>query len=126
MILYHFTASHLYESIKKNGITMGMVPTVAYSKIRWSKKYRWLTANSNFNQSWERNHLIKYSRTDIRITINLIEEENLIWWLKYCKPKYGHSFIKALNQNLHEAANWYLYRGNIPMEWVIDISVKSK
>ena len=121
MELYHFTARHLFEQIKTEGITKGMAPICKYPEIRWSKKYRWLTHNPSFSQAWDKGLTIPYSRTDIRIKINIPEEKNIIWWLNYCESKKNHPFIRDLNnQNFTNPNEWYLYQGNIPVNWFIE------
>lgn len=92
-----------------------MAPFLKYNPVRNSKKYRWITKNGAFNQSWDTGNLIKYRRDDVRITLD-VDGGKIIPWVKYCAGYENHPWIRALNHHSFDYQNWYLHEGDILIE----------
>lgn len=120
--LYHFCAAQDVESIKRQGLTLGMCPVVTDYGIKFIKKCQWLTKDMNpAAQSWATSHGLNYSRTAYRLTVVIPKKHvrNLI---------VSTEFVKELPKEAQEVVNgwpgseeWYIYRGTIPPKWIKEI-----
>lgn len=118
MKLYHFTAAHLIDRIKKDGLTLGCIP-LSIDPPNISKGYQWLTANKLFDQEWCKYSTLPYNRNDYRITIKIPKShrDKLIPWIPLWEELKKHVLlIKHLN-DFGDPENWYVFNGNIPTEW---------
>jgi len=126
-IYYHFTAKHLLPNILKQGLTLGKFPLVSESNISFITPCQWLTINDKFNtQSWNTSNLIKYSRNDYRLTIEIprVNERKIIKATEYIKlipVEYRH-----IVTDWNGSEDWYLFMGKISPEWIIDYQEKQR
>lgn len=124
MKLYHFTASHLIEKIKVEGLTLGAIPlSIGPAKVEYG--YQWLTANPEFQQAWcdPAFSSFPYNRNDYRIKLNIPKTSmiNLIPWILVWKElKEYIPLVKHLN-DFGDPENWFVYHGKIPVKWFIEI-----
>lgn len=117
MKLYHFTAKRFVNSIKKTGLSKGMIP-VSIKPPKFLPNYQWLTSNASFNQHCLKGSgLLPYSRTEARFEIHIPEEHhdklNLFFNCKHLCPDL---FDVLVSQG--DPENWYIYHGFIPNSWL--------
>lgn len=120
--LYHFCAAQDVESIKRQGLTLGMCPVVTDYGIKFIKKCQWLKKDMNPEaQSWATSHGLNYSRTAYRLTVVIPKKHvrNLI---------VATEFVKELTKKAQElvtewagSENWYIYRGEILPQWIKEV-----
>lgn len=129
MELYHFTASRHLPLIRKQGLTIGGISTFNERSqfvglLR--DTYIWLTSDPSFSQDWENsnkaNRLIKYDRTDWRITVEVPESGNLIKWTD-CKGSVVNESTFYLLSAGFRFRDWWLYQGQIPKQWFKEIAI---
>lgn len=113
MKLYHFTAKHLWERIKLDGITMGGV-VISLNPPKIKNGYRWLTTNPEFKQDWNAQFMIKYDRQAVRIELEIpITDCRLIKWVPNGREITIQRTFDDLNR-FGDPENWWLYKGDIP------------
>lgn len=126
MKLYHFTAEHLWERIKTEGLTKGgVVQSLFPPKIKMG--YRWLTKNPEFQQSWNAQFMVKYDRAAVRITIEIpggVCNPRLICWEHYGRELTLPETYAGLNR-YGDPQNWYVFKGNIPTVWFTEVTKRS-
>ncbi|TAL78730.1 MAG: hypothetical protein EPN88_02060 [Bacteroidetes bacterium] len=114
---YHFTAKHLLPDILQQGLTLGKFPLISETSISFIKPCQWLTVNDKFEtQSWNTSNLIKYSRNDYRLTIEIPKANKIIKATDYIKLiplEYRHIVMDWVGSD-----EWYLYLGKISPEWI--------
>lgn len=122
MKLYHFTAKHLIDKIKIEGLTLGGIPLILPKGLKMIKPAQWLTSNPEFNQSWcSEKVILKYNRNDYRITVKIPKgNKNIYSWLDLCKIPELKETSKYLNAS-GDSENWFIYFGNIKPKWFREI-----
>jgi hypothetical protein len=127
MKLYHFTAAHLIDRIKKEGITLGGIPLSLppHPRVEWG--YQWLTSNPDFKQAWcdPEYKTLPYNRNDYRITVSIpkTSHDTLIRWIPLWERLQKYiPIIKHLN-DYGDPENWYVFYGRIPMGWFREITI---
>jgi len=122
--LYHFTAAHLIEKIKREGLTKGMVPVTTHPP-RFLTGLQWLTADGEFDQAWcAQKILVPYDRNAYRITVKVPKKhrKNVLHWLMVCDV---NKFPAAVELNRYgDPENWRIYRGFIRPGWFREIKRK--
>ncbi len=124
MILYHFTAAHLFEKIKVEGITLGAIPYFnSIGELKINRNYLWLTVNKDFCQGWNTMSNIPYDRAAVKISVNIPKsyENRVFEWLKIGKGLTG--MFDTLNF-IGDPGNWRLFKGKIPPKWFVDVEIK--
>lgn len=122
-ILYHFTAAHLLDGIKNEGLTLGFVP-LQLSPPKFRRGLQWLTINSEWDQSWNGGSgLLNYSRTAYRLTVSLPNHrtDKLHRWLDYGKIMVPARMFETLNA-YGDPQNWFLHFGPIPPRYIAEIT----
>ena len=121
MTLYHFTAKRFLSSIKKEGISRGMM-LKSLRPIQMIPRKQWLTKNSDFNQGWSiGTGLLPYKRNEVRLTIEIPDDDDRIqpWTkLKFLVPEVAN-YLEA--SDLADPENWMIYDGVIPSAWILKI-----
>lgn len=120
MTLYHFCAAHMKNSILANGLTEGKFPHWEGNNLQPIPRCQWLTADPNpRNQSWATQHVIDYSRTAYRLTVNIPDSyrKKLFRALDFVRdmPIEDHQLVNGWPGG----ENWYIYCGNIPAKWIV-------
>lgn len=120
--LYHFCAAQDVESIKRQGLTLGMCPVVTDYGIKFIKKCQWLTKDMNPEaQNWATSHVLNYSRTAYRLTVVISGKhiKKLISATEFAKelPKVAQQVVTEWPGS----ENWYIYRGKILPQWIKEI-----
>lgn len=117
MTLYHFTAERFLKSIKKNGLTKGvMVKSMNPPQFIMGKQ--WLTKNPHFEQSWAKGTgRLPYKRNEVRLTIEIPED-----YQHQCKPWSQMKFLTPEVADMLSAfgdpENWYVFDGSISQHWI--------
>ena len=119
MIYYHFCAEHMLEGILKDGLTMGCIPVVTHQGFRLLPNYQWLTTEKSAKkQSWATSELIRYSRTDYRLEIEIPE----LFQANVLKPSQIVELIPWESHGIFTefkgSDRWRAYKGSIPEEWI--------
>lgn len=131
MTIYHFCCMNDLRGILSQGLTKGMIVRNEYVKTGNGKVknvlgmypgWQWLTVNKHRDsQSWATRFLVKYDRTQYRLTIEIPE--------KYLDSLYDREHIKAvidcdadLFENWEGCESWRVYRGKIPKYWIKGIA----
>jgi len=113
MKLYHFCPKHLIDDIKRQGLTLGVLPFVFNNRCILSGGIQWLTKNPSFEQSWEMDSTLKYRRNDFRLTIKISNDDgNLFQWIEFCKIPMMKETADILNA-CGDPENWFIYIGRI-------------
>ena len=120
MILYHFCAAYMKDSILAEGLTEGKFPHWDGNNLNPIDRCQWLTAERDpHKQSWATRHLIHYSRTAFRLTVNIPDSHHK-------KLVRAIDFVKGMSEDDRRlitdwdgSEKWYIYRGNIPAKWII-------
>ena len=114
--LYHFTAKHLWQKIKKEGLTIGGIPT-SISPPEIKQGYIWLTSNDSFNQPClEGTGRLSYKRNEVRLEVVI----PTTWESRLLKFD-EHKDLTPLYDDLTcmgDPENWYVFRGQIPPRWI--------
>lgn len=122
MKLYHFTAAHLLDKIKIEGLTLGVIP-VRFRPVKFLRPYQWLTSNPNWNQSWtDETGSIGYPRNVYRLTINIPGKarRNLHNWIRFGELNVPSNVLDTLNA-YGDPENWHVFSGKINPSWVVEI-----
>ena len=122
--IYHFTGRDHIAGIRKEGIRAGTVYTPDGNFYRgWT----WLTADFRFDaQHWATNRSgMCGDRTEIRIAIQIPQHAIglLVPWSKVYRL-FGISKTDFIGFNLagcSDGESWFLYRGDIPQEWIVEV-----
>lgn len=120
MRLYHFCAGKHLKSIQKAGLKIGMVCVPTEAGFRMYSGYIWLTTNPDPRaQSWATRHLVKYCRTEYRLTVEIPEEaEERVLDREALEAKLPGS--GQLFEGWKGSENWRVFRGRIPPEWIVE------
>lgn len=116
MILYHFTRPAYVDSILKNGINRGDVPTTPTEGFQAP----WLTSNPEpARQKW----VVTTDKNEVRMTVDVKKQDNLYKWSSYAKAiGMEESWYNTLDYvGGNESDNWYIYLGRIPPSWIIEV-----
>ena len=121
MRLYHFCPAHMVEEIRNEGLRFGKFPLMEYGRVKMIAGIQWLTLEEDPNkQSWATSNMIPYSRTAFRLTIEIPESqtENL---------RNAAELVSSLHPRQREFVDawegsgmWYIFRGVIPPEWIVE------
>ena len=115
MVLYHFCAKRFLPGILRDGLTKGRTPIIEGGMMRLQMGHQWLTAEKDpRKQSWNTHNLISYSRTAVRLTVNipdsyrkkLVKATDLVETI----PPEGRYIIT----DYAGSEAWYIYKGRIP------------
>ena len=120
MILYHFCAAFMKDSILAEGLTEGAFPHWEGTDLKPIPRCQWLTVDSDpRNQSWATQHVIDYSRTAFRLTINIpnSHHKKLVRALDFIRNMSAED--QQLVTGWAGGDKWYIYRGNIPPKWIV-------
>ena len=121
MTLYHFCPEHLLGSIKKVGLTLGMLPLIINGECRISAGCQWLTKNKSFTQSWDTESTLPYKRNAYCITIKIPKDDKKLFnWLEFSNIPLMKETAATLNA-YGDPQNWFIYLGNIKNIWFRDI-----
>lgn len=120
MTLYHFCAEQDKSNILKEGITLGQFPKLVSGQYQFVPHCQWLTADPDpQKQSWATKHLIDYSRTAYRLTINIPANyhKKLIRAIDFVKdmPEEAQRIVTGWGGS----DEWYIYHGKIPAKWIV-------
>jgi hypothetical protein len=123
--LYHFTAEHLLDRIKREGLTMGGV-VVSLFPPKIKNGYRWLTLNPEFSQSWNAQFLVKYDRAAIRIEIEVpLTSPRLMKWVPRGRELTTIQTYEDLNR-FGDPENWFVWKGDIPPTWFVGVATRQQ
>lgn len=123
MRLYHFTTERLWRRVKRQGLTLGMVP-IDRSRlgVRMLTGYQWLTENPDFAPDWATQNLIGYRRDDVRIAVEFPHEvlSRLHRW-DDIGPRVCGNMLGELNDGFahHE---WWLFEGKVHPAWFVEVT----
>jgi hypothetical protein len=129
MILFHFTALHFIEKIKREGLTKGAMPwnLDKDGNPTLERPYQWLTRNSSFDQQWCLLGNLEYSRNAYRIAIQLPDRPRdftktpfLFKWEELCR-RCRPDCMEEVNKTGGDVDNWFVFRGRIPPHWFIEV-----
>ena len=120
MVLYHFCAKRFHPGILREGLTKGWTPIIEGGMMRLQMGQQWLTSEKDpRKQSWNTHNLVTYSRTAVRLTVNIpdIYRKKLVNATDLVKtlPPEGRYIITEYAGS--EA--WYIYKGRIPPKWIV-------
>ena len=120
MVLYHFCAKRFLPGILRDGLTKGGTPIIENGIMRLQMGHQWLTAEKDpRKQSWNTHNLVTYSRTAVRLTVNIPDSyrKKLVNATDLVKtiPPEGRYIITEYAGS--EA--WYIYKGRIPPKWIV-------
>lgn len=125
MKLYHFCTKESLESIKKEGLTLGVIPVIKGDQVNVSQGFQWLTSNPSFVQEWDQGNL-PYKRTDCRITVKIPKtNESLIKWTDLCNAGLLKETAAILN-SFGDPENWYVYKGRIKPNYFREVLCKKE
>lgn len=122
MILYHFCSRRHVKSIQRHGLTEGGLAVQTPTGFHLRTGFQWLTKDGDKDrQSWATRNLIKYSRTEYRLTLNIPDEyvgkklfSNTAFILQYPEAE-------PLFDMWPGSENWMVFKGTIPKEWIVDV-----
>jgi hypothetical protein len=122
-IFYHFTAKRFLKSIKRHGITRGMLLMSIGPPTRMKPNWQWVTKNPDpANQEWAiSTGRLPYKRNEARITLEIPDNDlDLKPWsqVRFLVPEVAEA-LSAYG----DPENWWLYNGHIPKEWIKDIKI---
>ena len=124
MKLYHFCPEHLLERIKREGLTLGMIPVINNGEfVGFIKNRQWLTSNKSFVQDWETGSSLPYRRNAIRITIKIPKFNmlHLTRWILFDSFGKLEETSKILN-SFGDPENWFIYNGKVLTSWFREIT----
>lgn len=120
MILYHFCAERHLKSIMTRGLVKGAIAEPTPTGFRIYSGWTWLTLDPDpGRQSWATKNVIKYDRTQYRLTIEIPDAEIG----KLFNRKGIAALLPAcdlLFDGFSGSENWRVFHGRIPPEWIID------
>jgi hypothetical protein len=140
--LYHFTALEYLPSILEEGLTRGDVPL---GPRKFGGNAVWLTLNADpaAQAFWagegerlatdeERRHLESLfgkpvppgsrfaDKRAVLLAVEIPDEDpKLVQWLRFAR-------LRGVNpkwlRNLRSSPDWFIYRGAVPTDWIIEIA----
>ena len=121
MTLYHFCANRHVKRILHDGLCIGGVTVATDTGFRLHAGYSWLTLDGDpARQSWATREMIRYSRTDWRLTVKIPKSEE-------CRI-LGRDALEAelpgsgvLFDGWPGSENWRVYHGYIPRSWIVAV-----
>jgi hypothetical protein len=121
-VFYHFTAKRFVESIKREGLTRGMM-LKSFDPIELIPNKQWITKNPSFDQGWSvGTGRLPYKRNEVRLTIKFPLEafENIKPWtqMKFLVPLVAEDLESS---DLADPENWYIYQGAVKPSWITDV-----
>ena len=123
MILYHFCSRRHVKSIQHRGLTEGVLATRTPTGFHLRTGFQWLTKDGDAkNQSWATKNLIKYSRTEYRLTLDIPDEyvgKRLFSSMEFILL---HPEAEPLFTMWPGSENWMVFEGTIPKEWITDVT----
>lgn len=120
MILYHFCADRHVKSIMREGLTIGGICEMKPSGVVIHAGWIWLTLNADPNaQSWAKNQaLISYSRTTWRVTVEIPDGQlDRLYDRERLTDEYPSTSL--LFRGFEGNEDWRVFRGRIPVKWII-------
>lgn len=122
MIVYHFCCKRDAKRIMKQGLTLGHIPKWDEVNRRWVLRsgFQWVTLNDDPDaQSWDTHYLLRYSRTEMRLTIDIPKEyeDHLLNMREMTDVVDG--IAPELYEGWSGSNDWRVYRGSIPKAWII-------
>src|SRR4051812_18140305 len=111
-VLYHFTAAHCIEKIRRQGLTKGALPwdLDQHGNPTFRHPFQWLTTNANFGQPWCLLGELPFSRNAWRITVCVptTHEKQVLSWPELCRRCQPQS-AEELNRTGGDVQNWRLF-----------------
>ena len=126
MKLYHFTATHLVESVLATGLILGAIPSRHHSKVRLVPGFQWLTSESRFDlQRWATRHFTRADRTAYRLEVRIPAGERLALhrWVDVAQTLAG-DFSHDLAE-VGGAVDWWVFKGSIEPQWIAHVDAKA-
>lgn len=120
IILYHFCAERHIKSIITRGLVKGALAEPMLTGFRIYSGWTWLTLDPDpGRQSWATKNLIKYDRTQYRLTIEIPDAESgKLFDRKGIAAIYPACDL--LFNGFPGSENWRVFHGRIPPEWIIE------
>lgn len=120
MYLYHFTANRFLKSIKKEGLTRGVIPTSLFPP-EFIFNYQWLTCNDNFTQEWETpTGRLCYRRNEVRLTIHIpASMEHYLIPMRRVRELTPNLFDDLVRYG--DPDNHYVYKGKVFPAWILRV-----
>lgn len=120
--LFHFCPAHMVESIRVNGLSRGKLPIIYPAGQKLIPRCQWLTTDGDpERQSWATSHLIHYSRTAYRLTVEIPaqEKKRLHRAIDFMKryPVEARGVVEGWAGSEH----WFIFKGIIPPDWIKEI-----
>lgn len=120
--LYHFTAKRFLESIKRQGLTRGMM-LKSIQPLQFLPNKQWLTTKKEFDQGWSiGTGRLSYKRNEVRLTVEIpIDAQgNLKPWtqMRFLVPLVANDLEDS---DLADPENWWIYQGKIKPKWITEI-----
>lgn len=114
---YHFTAKRFVNSIKKTGLSRGMIP-VSINPPVLLPNYQWITISDDFNQAWAKGAgNLPYQRNEVRFNVRIpTEHRDKLHKFLDCRHLSPKLFEILISQG--DPQNWYVYNGFIPGGWL--------
>ena len=123
--LYHFTTEQLWRRIRRQGLTLGVVPVSRDRRgVSLLTGYQWLTENPEFSPDWATRNLIGYRRDDVRITVDIpgAASGRLRRWDDIA-PRICGNMLAELNHGFaHD--EWWLYEGKVHPAWFSGVAFR--
>lgn len=124
--LYHFCAEHMVKPILENGLTLGKCPIMYPVGMELIPKCQWLTSESDPDkQSWATTNAINYSRTAFRLTIAIPQIQKKKLHLARDFIAHYPLCARGLVTEWDGSENWYIFKGIIPPEWIVECTQMS-
>lgn len=124
MTLYHFTTKKYARSIRRVGLTLGVLtlPTVTGYDVQTG--WIWLTVDGEAaRQSWNTRNILKYSRDEVRLTVEIpAEQEHRLLDREALCGIYPEA--RWLFEGWAGSENWRVFHGVIPKEWITEYREK--
>ena len=109
----------MQRSIRRTGLRDGKLVLQGPFEMQILTPYQWLTTEPDPNkQSWATRHLIPYSRTAYRMTIE-IPERHLGLLLDADTLKRIYPQTTNLFNGWAGSEGWHVYHGMIPPTWIL-------
>lgn len=128
--VYHFSQAARIESILRDGISRGMIPTISYALI---PGYQWLTVDPSWTaQGWNTNHAGYIpDRTAVRFTVIIPPSHTarLIAWNGFARCVLGwpSEYLRNFNaEGGSEGTPWRIYQGRIRAAWIVAYVLKQQ
>ena len=123
-MLYHYTGLDHLEGIRRDGLTLGMLPLWAAGGWQIRRGYQWLTDDPNWKQGWATDQIGACGdRTSVRVAVEVPESErrNLFRWNTFALAVLGldrHALDSFNAAGGSDGQSWWVYRGPIPVDWL--------